>query len=198
MTSASEAQDRPRPDARNVRENLILIGYRGCGKSTVGRLVARRLGWRFIDTDELIEKASGRSIASIFTADGEPAFRELERWAIEQAVEGSRRVIAVGGGAVLSEANRHRLGAAGLCIWLTAPPEELHSRLQSDPRSPSQRPPLTDLGGLEEVRRLLAARAPLYRAVADRIIDTAGLSVEELVQEVSAVVPGKSTSAGGS
>ena len=103
----------------------------------MGRLVARRLGWRFIDTDELIEKASGRSIASIFTADGEPAFRELERWA--RRAGGSRvrgRVIAVGGGAVLSEANRHRLGAAGLCIWLTAPPEELHSRLQSDPAQP--------------------------------------------------------------
>ena len=197
MNDGSETQNRPLPDASHVRDNLILIGYRGSGKSTVGRLAARRLHWRFIDTDELIEAAAGRSIAAIFAADGEAAFRELETCAIEQAVEGTRRVISVGGGAVLSEMNRSRLGAAGLCIWLTAPPEELHHRLQNDPRTAAQRPALTDAPGLEEVRRVLAAREPLYRSVADRIVDTQGRSVEELVQEVIAVVPGSSASAGG-
>lgn len=168
--------------------NLILIGYRGSGKSSVGRRVASELGWAFIDTDDLIEATAGKTIAEIFETQGEPAFRETEARAVEQAVAGRRRVVSVGGGAVLSEQNRTRLRAAGICIWLTAPPEELYRRLQGDPDGSARRPALTDAGGLEEVRRVLAFRRPLYEAVADRVVDTAGKTAAAAAREVLALV----------
>ena len=175
--------------------NLILIGYRGSGKTSVGRLVAEHLGWKLIDTDELTERAAGRSIAAIFADSGEAAFREMESDAAERAVGGTRRVISVGGGAVLAQANRDKLRQAGLCIWLTAPAEELHWRLQADPRSASQRPALTDASALEEVRRLLAIREPFYQALAHRVVDTSGRPVPEIAREVVAIVSGDAGSA---
>lgn len=195
--SPREKRRPPQTDARTRRQNLILVGYRGSGKTTVGRLAASALGWIFLDTDELVTHAAGRSIAAIFAQDGEPAFRQLESQAIGQAVAGTRRVISVGGGAVLLPANRQQLTAAGVCVWLTAPPEELHRRLAADPRSASQRPALTDAAGLEEVRRVLAIRQPLYQAVAQRVVDTFGRPVEEVVREVLAAMSHSSTSAGG-
>ena len=144
--------------------NVILIGYRGCGKTCVGREVAARLGWTFVDTDERIE-AQGRSIRQIFEQEGEPFFRRLETDVIAEVTRGTEQVIAVGGGAVLSEANRTALRAAGLCIWLTAPVAELHRRSLADPRSLATRPALTPRSGLDEIRHLLAQREPLYAAM---------------------------------
>lgn len=178
-------------------DRLILVGYRGAGKTAVGRLVARHIGWDLVDTDELIERAAGRSIAAIFETSGQAAFRELESRAIEQAVGGTRRVISVGGGAVVAESNRERLRAAGLCIWLTAPPEELYRRLQADPNSASQRPALTDTPGLAEVRRVLAFREPFYQAAAHRVVSTSGQLVEDVAQEVIVIVTDAWRSAGG-
>ncbi|MGD8454481.1 MAG: shikimate kinase [Phycisphaerae bacterium] len=181
---------------RGIRPNLILLGYRGCGKSTVGRLVARRLGWTFVDTDELVMWAAGRSIAEIFKSDGEEVFRELESCVIEHVIGGQRQVISVGGGAVLRAINAERLSRSGLCVWLTAPAEELHRRCSLDVRSAAQRPALTAAVGLDEVRHLLAAREPLYRALADREVSTVGRTFDEVVVDVLAVVPGVSAGAG--
>jgi shikimate kinase len=163
--------------------NVILIGYRGCGKTSVGRAVAARLGWTFVDTDERIE-AGGRSIREIFNQDGEPFFRQIETEAIDNIVRGTRQVIAVGGGAVLSAANCATLRAAGLCIWLTAPDKELHARLLADPRSPATRPALTPLSGLDEIRHLLSERDPLYAATAHLVVPTTEQSVAQVVEAV--------------
>lgn len=188
MSRAAGGQPKREREPQQAGRDLILTGYRGSGKSCVGRLVSARLGWEFIDTDELVERAAGRAIADIFAAEGEPAFRALEDRAVAQAVAGAQRVISVGGGAVLSGRNRERLRAAGLCVWLSAPPEELHRRLRADPRSGSRRPALSDTPGLEEVRRVLAARRRLYAALADHVVETAGRSVEEVAQAVVALV----------
>jgi len=167
---------------------LVLLGYRGCGKTTVGRLVADQLGWEFVDTDELVERAAARTIATIFADDGEDAFRGLEAQAVADAVRRGRCVISVGGGAVASEPSRTLLSAAGPCVWLTAPAEELHRRLEADPRSASQRPALTDTPGLAEVERVLAERRPFYEAVADVQVETGDRVVADIVQEVVALV----------
>lgn len=166
---------------------MVLVGARGSGKSAVGRQVAAALGWEFVDTDERIEQAAGGTIADIFRAQGEAAFRALEARAVAEVSGRRRQVIAVGGGAVLSDDNRRRLQAAGLCVWLTASAEELHRRLAADPRSAAQRPPLTNAGGLEEIRQILARRAPLYQAVAQHVIDTQGRTIEELAREIVAL-----------
>ena len=167
--------------------NVILIGYRGAGKTNVGRAVAARLGWDFVDTDERIE-AGGRSIRQIFEQEGEPFFRQIEAAVIADVTRGTKQVLAVGGGAVCSEPNRATLRTAGLCIWLKTPAEELHRRLLTDPRSPATRPALTPLGGLDEIRHLLKEREPLYAATAHHVVPTAGQSVEQVVEAVLSVV----------
>lgn len=178
------------------RACVVLIGARGCGKSSVGRRVAAALGWVFVDTDDLVEQAAGRSIAAIFAAEGEAAFRAREAQALVEALDGARRVVAAGGGVVLSPENRARLERAGVCVWLTAPPEELHRRVQADPDSGSRRPALSTADGLAEMRQVLAARWSLYEAVADCVVDTAGRSVEAVAQEVLALVSARLAAAG--
>ena len=172
------------PKARN----LILIGARGCGKTSVGQELARRLAWTFIDTDQRIEAVAGRTIRDIFAQDGEPAFRRLETEAIAEGLRGQQQVFSVGGGAVRSAANRAALRAGGHCIWLTAPPEELYCRVQNDPSTATSRPPLTGLAGLDEARHLLAERAPLYAATAHCVVSTDGLSVVQVVEAVLAAI----------
>jgi shikimate kinase len=165
-------------------ELITLIGFRGCGKTEVGRKLAERLGWEFHDTDEKVTTGAGRSISEIFAADGEKAFRMMEAEALERALAGRRRVVSVGGGAVLARRNRKALRSLGGCIWLTASAEELHRRIAADEKTAAQRPPLTTLSGLEEVETLLQARLPVYEATADYVIGTMGLTVEQVVDEI--------------
>ena len=189
MSGESEpASDPPAASDRPARDNLILIGLRGSGKSAAAVLLAERLGWNTVDTDELIGRQDGRSIRQIFETDGEAGFRALETQVLERAVRGRRQVLSVGGGAILSEHNRRLLRQASTCIWLTAPPEVLHRRLQTDTRTASSRPPLTDLPGLEEIRQLLQTREPLYAATADHVVDTAQRSIAQVVDAVVALV----------
>ena len=117
--------------------NLVLIGYRGSGKGTVGRLLADRLGRPFVDTDALIEQAEGASVREIFSDRGEPAFREAEARIVRQVAALDEQVIAVGGGAVLRRENVELLRANGWLVWLRAEAEELHRRIQADRNSPS-------------------------------------------------------------
>lgn len=164
--------------------NLVLIGYRGTGKSTVARLLAATLGWERVDTDELIEQATGREIREIFATDGEAAFRDLESQAIKGCAGRRRTVIATGGGAVLRPENRHALRESGRLVWLTAPPSVIIGRLREDPGTASRRPPLTSADGLDEILRVLAEREPVYRSCADLTIDTQGRSPQEVTETI--------------
>jgi shikimate kinase len=171
------------PSVRNV----ILIGYRACGKTTVGAALAERLGWTFVDTDQIIQARTKRSIRAIFTHDGEAAFRDHEAAAVTAVTTGRNQVISVGGGAILRLENRERLRAAGYCCWLTAPPEVLYERIAADQQSAANRPPLTPAGGtLAEVERVLTERAALYAATSHSEIDVSPLTVDQVVAAILA------------
>jgi shikimate kinase len=154
---------------------LFLVGYRGTGKSTVGRVLAARLGWAFADADERLEAAAGMSIADVFTAEGEAGFRDRESAVVAEVCRLTNHVVATGGGVVLRPQNRELL-KSGFVAWLTASPETLWERLQTDPTTAGRRPNLTARGGLEEIRHLLAAREPFYREVAAVAVPTENLS----------------------
>ena len=165
-------------------DRLILIGYRGSGKTTVGRLLAGRLGWDFADADDHIEAAAGKSITDIFASEGEAGFRDREASALGELCQKPRLVIATGGGAVLRPANRELLRASGFVVWLRVPPETAWVRLQTDPTTAARRPNLTAAGGIDEVRALLAAREPLYRETADLVVDADAPSPEAVAAAI--------------
>src|SRR5438552_4248605 len=157
--------------------NVVLIGYRGSGKTTVGQKLADRLWLSFVDTDEMITRAAGKMIREIFEQDGEGKFRELEIAAIREACGRKDHVIALGGGAVLRQENRDLLKQAGhKIVYLRCDPQVLLQRIASDPETGSMRPDLTHLGGgIEEIRHLLAQREPLYREIMNFELDVTNL-----------------------
>jgi shikimate kinase len=159
------------PDSFDPSANLFLIGYRGSGKSTVAEILAQALGRQWTDADALLEARQGRTIAEIFVEDGEAGFRRMEDELLEELCRRKQHIVATGGGAILRAANRDRLRAAGVCIWLTADPQTIADRLEADPTTKIRRPNLA-LGGLAEIEDLLKMREPLYRACAHWTIDT--------------------------
>jgi shikimate kinase len=163
---------------------IFLIGFRGSGKSTVGRLLADRLGWTFLDADVELERRAGRTIAELFAAEGEAGFRDRESALLGELAGLREHVIATGGGVVLSPANRQRLRDSGHCIWLTGDPTTLFQRLQGDASTRDRRPALTALPGPDEVEQLLQAREPLYREVAHLIASTEEQSPEAIVSTI--------------
>jgi len=169
---------------------VILTGFMATGKSEVGRRLARRLGRPFVDLDELVEAAAGKTVAAIFAAEGESRFRQLERGAVEEACRVPDAVIATGGGTLLDPENRRRLATAGPIVCLSASPEEILRRIGD----PAVRPLLADPNGgsdrLARIQALLAERAPVY-ALATHAVDTAGLDVDGVVERVCALVEGR-------
>jgi shikimate kinase len=174
--------------------NIILIGYRCTGKTTVGRLLAKRLGWSFADADDLVEARAGKSIAEIFATEGEGRFRDREAAAIAELCAGPTCVIATGGGAVMREATQLLLRASGFVVWLTAAPETVWARLVTDPTTSARRPNLTATGGEQEVRALIAAREPIYRETADFAVASDALSPEAVADAILVAWNGGSTS----
>ncbi|MFQ5589584.1 MAG: shikimate kinase [Phycisphaerae bacterium] len=172
------------PSNARARQCVVLIGFRGCGKSTVGRKLAQLLGGRFIDTDELISRETGKAIAALFEEEGEAAFRRRESEAITKAAAAAPAVISVGGGAVMNPTNTKLLRAAGKVVWLTAPAEVLHQRIIADSNTEDTRPALTPLSRREETERVLAERLPFYRGAADVVVDTSSLDPKEVAEEI--------------
>ncbi len=164
--------------------NVVLIGYRGTGKTTVAQQLALRLGWDWVDADVEIELRAGKSIAAIFADDGEPAFRDLESQVLAAMIGRERIVLAAGGGVVLREENRRLLKTAGKVVWLKADVATILARVAGDQTTAGRRPQLTTAGGEAEVRQLLAQRTPLYRDLADLEIDTEGRTPAEIVEEI--------------
>jgi shikimate kinase len=164
---------------------LALIGYRGTGKSTVGRILAGRLGRRFLDIDLEIEARAGRSISTIFGEWGEPVFRDWEERVLDELTKSQpRAIVATGGGAVLRESNRLRIRDFGFVVWLTAEPAALARRLEMDCRSSRERPALTAAGTLHEIAQVLEARTPLYQELADAVIETDARSPEDVADAI--------------
>jgi shikimate kinase len=168
--------------------NLLLIGYRGTGKSAVARIVAERLGWPWVDADVELERRVGKTIAAIFADEGEAVFRDRESRLLSELVGLDRHVVALGGGVVLRAANRALIKQAANVIWLTADPETIHARVAADPTTSARRPNLTASGGIEEIRQLLAQREPFYRECATAAVDTQNRSLHDVAQAVLSMV----------
>ncbi len=169
-----------------IMDRIFLIGGRGVGKTTVGKLLAAQRDWDFADVDDDVVKRSGMSITAIFYTEGEPAFRKLETRELTRLVATPTEVIATGGGIVLAKANRDLLATQGFVVWLTASAEAAFQRTLNDPSTPDRRPNLTPYRGAAEMEFIFREREPLYREVANLIVDTTDLSPNEVVSAILA------------
>lgn len=158
--------------------NIVLIGFMGCGKSSVGRRIASQTGRRFVDTDEAVSAREGRSISRIFAERGEAHFRELETAALKEFAGTTGIVLATGGGIILREENREALRRIGPVVWLDADPNILFERVSRN----KKRPLLHTDDPRATFEALLAARRPIYEATADFRIDSTGLSHDDVAR----------------
>lgn len=167
--------------------NIVLIGFMGCGKSSVGKTLAARLanhGWRFVDTDTRLAEVAGCDIPTLFARDGEVAFRKREAQILCGLCAGERLVIATGGGAVLQDENVPVLQEAGLVVWLTARVDIVVMRTE---RREADRPLLANRGDNDlhtHILTLLSERAPRYQAAAHIVVDTSDRSLEHIAAEI--------------
>ncbi|MFY7951067.1 MAG: shikimate kinase [Armatimonadaceae bacterium] len=164
--------------------NVVLIGFMGCGKTTLGRLLAKRLDATFVDTDRLVESEFG-PIPALFESRGEAFFRDRESEVIDRACTERGLVIATGGGAVLRPANCEAMRSSGLVIWLTARVDIIVSRTS---RRRHSRPLLDVADPRERVLRLLGERSPLYRGCSHRIVDTSDRAPTSVVRHMVRLV----------
>jgi shikimate kinase len=163
-----------------VKRHIALVGFMASGKSTIGRKLARRLGWLFVDTDVLIVRAHG-PIASIFERDGEAAFRRYEQSAIRAVLDRApAHVIALGGGALTLTENRRMLEAQAHRVFIRISPEQVFARVR---RSREMRPMLGAAPTLERIKELYAARMASY-ATADLIVDASRLSDAGVIERI--------------
>ncbi|HLA04475.1 MAG TPA: shikimate kinase [Syntrophales bacterium] len=167
------------------RENkIILIGYRCTGKTSIGKRLAGRLGVPFIDTDRLVEAATGKTIKALIETRSWAFFREKEREAIATLTSLEKSVIATGGGAVMDKENAAILKKEGLVIWLVADEDTILERMLADAATAEQRPPFStdDLG--KEIRDTLTIRTPVYSRLADFSVDTGLSGIDESVSKI--------------
>lgn len=169
------------------RRNIILIGLSFTGKSTVGWLVARRLGWKFLDLDEEITRRTGKTIPEIFAHQGEKAFRSYESQALKEVLSEDENVIATGGGVIIAEENRRLMQASGLVVRLEATPETILKRLMKSQESsmPEERPLLSGEDPLSRIMAMKEQRGAFYE-IAHIVIDTDELSAPQVVDRVVA------------
>jgi len=164
--------------------NLILIGYRATGKTTLAQRLAEHLDWEWIDADVEIERRAGKTIARMFAEDGEPAFRDLEADVIAELCGRERLVLATGGGAPLRPESRQAMRGAGHVIWLTANVDTILKRMMGDATTADRRPSLTKLPPREEIVAVLERREPIYGEAAHFVVDTENRPPEDLVAEI--------------
>lgn len=160
-------------------KNIILTGFMGAGKTSVGTRLAQELGFAFVDVDQLIEADQKIAITEIFSAFGEPFFRDVESRIIKQVLELEGQVVSTGGGAVIRDENRRAFKEGGITVCLMARPEVIYERIRHE----THRPLLRVEDPLAKIRELLAAREQFYKH-ADVIIDTSGKSVDDVLEEL--------------
>ena len=159
-----------------MQRNIILIGFMGTGKSTIGRNLSRTFGYPLIDTDQLIVEQEGCPIPELFAQKGEESFRALETKVLQSLAKYSGHIIATGGGIIGRPENRRLLRELGYVVWLVANPQEILARTSRN----SNRPLLNTANPQETIRKLLEARTPLYRETAHLAIETDQLSFDEV------------------
>lgn len=159
------------------RGSFFLVGLPGAGKSTLGRALAHHLGYAFVDADQFLVERTGVDIPTIFALEGEIGFRYRERAVIDELTQRQSVVLATGGGAVLNEQNRTALRCRGRVVYLYATPDELYHRLRYD----KGRPLLQVENPLAKLNDLYAQRDPLYREIADDIVDINGKTCTQAI-----------------
>ncbi|HMY88327.1 MAG TPA: shikimate kinase [Microthrixaceae bacterium] len=174
----------PTTDPTGPLTHLVLVGLSGTGKSTVAPLLAERRGVVAVDLDRLLEQRFGRPVAQVFLEDGEPEFRRAEAELLAEVLVGPPAVIATGGGAVLDPESRRRLADAAFVVWLSAPIDLLVRHLSDV----AERRPLLADDPATALRAMAAERDPLYREVADLVVDVERRSPEEIAEMVADVV----------
>lgn len=165
----------------SMDKNIVLIGFMGAGKTTVGRTIAQKLGWSFIDTDQEIERLIRMPVHEIFRRYGEKRFRSEENLLARKLAERKKMVIATGGGIVQNPANVELLKKNGVFVWLKVSPEMVIKRVG---RRAAERPLLRGKLTLDEVSRLLAEREEIYARVADIVVENENRSLEEMAEEI--------------
>jgi shikimate kinase len=164
------------------KTNIALIGFMGTGKSTIGRISAKRLNKNFIEMDDVIVELAGKSIPSIFKDDGEIVFREFEIQTCKKLSENENTVISCGGGIILNKINLDYLNRSSVIICLDASPDVIYKRTMEDGKE--KRPLLSNPNPMKSIKDLLEYRKPLYERATDYHIDTSSLTLEEVVDEV--------------
>lgn len=165
--------------------HIVLVGLMGTGKSTVGRRIAHKLGWEFLDTDDEVTRVSGRTIRQIFESDGEEAFRQLEHNALVAAFQHTAPLIIAGaGGIVLREDNRELMKSAAHVVWLSAPLEVLVERIGQRAAKADGHRPLIDGNPAERLQKLYNEREGLYREVSSIEINVDGLQIPEVIEHI--------------
>jgi shikimate kinase len=167
-------------DLRKPIRNLVLIGFMGSGKSSVGREIARRWDFRFFDTDSIIRHKYGKTIPEIFSTWGEATFREEEHLVLKRFQYSRGIILATGGGIVTQPRNLPLLRQLGVIVWLVADEGTTWLRVHRNPN----RPLLQTDNPRETIRKLLSERAPLYQSIADLTIDSTGLSHSEVADRI--------------
>lgn len=160
--------------------NIFLVGPMGAGKSTIGKKLAKKTSQTFHDSDHEIERRTGASINLIFEIEGEDGFRKREGQLLDELTSMSNIVLATGGGAVLNKENRTRLSERGFVVYLKTDIDQLLKRTSRD----SKRPLLQDDDPKIVMKKLLEERGPLYEEVADMVVDTAGLSISDIIARI--------------
>lgn len=163
-------------------KNIILVGYMGCGKTTVGKNLARICDMTFLDTDELIEEQQGRSISEIFATDGEAAFRDMETNVLREMLEQKKGglVISTGGGMAVREENRALLKQLGMVFYLKAKPETVYERIKGD----TKRPLLQCEDPLSRIREMQEQRGSAYEAAAHHMIEVDEYRQQEIAEMI--------------
>ena len=168
-------------------ENIVLIGLMGAGKSTIGKNLANRIGWAFVDTDQLVEKRCGTTISVIFEVEGEEGFRNREKKIIEEVMRKKKQVIATGGGAPTQLENRNFL-SKGFVVYLFSEPLSIWKRLRTD----DSRPILRNSKNLKKtIQNLHRDRDPIYRELADHVIIGGSMQIKQIVTTLELIIKSK-------
>lgn len=168
-----------------MRNNIILIGYMGCGKSTVGRKLAKVSDRVFLDTDAWIEEKEGITISEIFAKKGEPYFRDLETECLKTLMETQQigNIISVGGGLPVREENQKLLQQLGRVIYLKARPDTIYERIKGD----TTRPLLQTENPLQRIKEMMASREEKYQAASHEVINVDGKDISEIIHEITGI-----------
>jgi len=166
------------------KSRIFLVGPMGSGKTTIGRRLAKNLRMKFIDSDQELERRTGASVALIFDVEGEQGFRERESRIIEELTQLDDTVVATGGGAVLDPVNRNALASRGFVVYLHADLDQLVERTRRD----TNRPLLNTENPEDRLREILEVRDPLYREIADLIVDTGSVSLNDVMKQIKTAV----------